>query len=122
MNYGFREAYFEYFELCNFSRDNTNIDVSVFMVDLRMINMSSGTLFTKHAEINCGKFTDLLCKVYATFTDLLCKVYATFTEILRRIHKASVNFAESTEGFRKFYGTTHSSVGARSVIKKIYHS
>ena len=41
MNYGFREAYFEYFELCNFSRENTNIDVSVFMVDLRVINMSS---------------------------------------------------------------------------------
>ena len=35
MNYGFREAYFEY------SRENTNIDASVFMVDLRMINMSS---------------------------------------------------------------------------------
>ena len=41
MNYGFRKAYFEYFESCNFSRENTNIDVSVFMVDLRMINMSS---------------------------------------------------------------------------------
>jgi hypothetical protein len=41
MNYGFREAYFEYFELCNFSRENTNINVSVFMVDLRVINMSS---------------------------------------------------------------------------------
>ena len=68
---------------------------------LRSVN--SGTLFTKHAEI--GKFTDLLRKVYATFT-----------EILRRIHKASVNFVESTEGFRKFYGTTHSSVGVRSVI------
>ena len=37
MNYGFREAYFEYFESCNFSSENTNIDVSVFMVDLRMI-------------------------------------------------------------------------------------
>jgi hypothetical protein len=37
---------------------------------------SPGTLFTKHAEI------------------------------LRRIHKASVNFTESTEGFRKSYGTT----------------
>ena len=36
MNYGFREAYFE---SCNFSSEN--IDVSVFMVDLRMINMSS---------------------------------------------------------------------------------
>ena len=41
MNYGFREAYFQYFESCNFSHENTNIDVSVFMVDLRMINMSS---------------------------------------------------------------------------------
>ena len=41
MNYGFREAYFEYFESCNFSRENTNIDVFVFMVDLMMIHMSS---------------------------------------------------------------------------------
>ena len=41
MNYDFGEAYFEYFESCNFSRENTNIDVSVFMFDLRMINMSS---------------------------------------------------------------------------------
>ena len=41
--YGFREVYFQYFESCNFSSENTctNIDVSVFMVDLRMINMSS---------------------------------------------------------------------------------
>ena len=30
-----------YFESCEFSRENTNIDVSVFMFDLRMINMSS---------------------------------------------------------------------------------
>ena len=30
-----------YFESCDFSRKNTNIDVSVFMFDLRMINMSS---------------------------------------------------------------------------------
>ena len=36
----FGEAYFEYFESCNFSRENTNIDVLVFMLDLRMINMS----------------------------------------------------------------------------------
>ena len=35
----FGEAYFEYFESCDFSRENTNIDVSVFMFDLRMINM-----------------------------------------------------------------------------------
>jgi hypothetical protein len=37
----FVEAYFVYFELCDFSSENTNIDVSVFMFDLRMINMSS---------------------------------------------------------------------------------
>ena len=30
-----------YFESCDFSCENTNIDVSVFMFDLRMINMSS---------------------------------------------------------------------------------
>jgi hypothetical protein len=41
MNYGFGKASFEYVESCNFSRENTNIDVSVFMFDLRMINMSS---------------------------------------------------------------------------------
>ena len=37
----FWEASFEYFESCNFSRENTKIDVSVFMFDLRMIHMSS---------------------------------------------------------------------------------
>ena len=37
----FGEACFQYFESCDFSRENTNIDVSVFMFDLRMINMSS---------------------------------------------------------------------------------
>jgi hypothetical protein len=41
MNYCFGEASFEYFESCNFSDENTNIDVSMFMLDLRMINMSS---------------------------------------------------------------------------------
>jgi hypothetical protein len=39
MNYCFREVYFEYFESSNFSCENTNIDVSVFMVDLRMIRI-----------------------------------------------------------------------------------
>jgi hypothetical protein len=41
MNYGFGEASLEYFESCNFSGENTNIDVSMCMLDLRMINMSS---------------------------------------------------------------------------------
>jgi hypothetical protein len=30
-----------YFESCDFSYKNTNIDVSMFMFDLRMINMLS---------------------------------------------------------------------------------
>jgi hypothetical protein len=42
MNYGFGEAYFEYIESCTVSRENTKIDVSVFMFDIRMISMSSG--------------------------------------------------------------------------------
>jgi hypothetical protein len=32
---------FEYFESCDFSCENTNIDVSVFIFDLRKINMLS---------------------------------------------------------------------------------
>jgi hypothetical protein len=35
------KTYFSYIESCDFSRENTNIDVSVFMFDLRMISMSS---------------------------------------------------------------------------------
>ena len=37
----FGETYLEYFKSCDFSRENTNIDASVFMFNLRMINMSS---------------------------------------------------------------------------------
>ena len=36
----FGEAYYEYSDSYDFSRENTNIDVSVYMFDLRMINMS----------------------------------------------------------------------------------
>ena len=39
MNYGFREEYFEYFESCNFSRENTNIDVSVFEYGTALTNI-----------------------------------------------------------------------------------
>ena len=38
----FGETYFEYFESCTVSLENTKIDVSVFMFDIRMISMSSG--------------------------------------------------------------------------------
>jgi hypothetical protein len=37
----FGETSFEHFESCDFSGENTNIDVSAFMFDLRMIPMSS---------------------------------------------------------------------------------
>ena len=47
----FGEAYFEYFESCDFSRENTNIDASVIMFDLRMINMSS---LTRHQTSYSG--------------------------------------------------------------------
>ena len=33
----FGEAYFEYFESCDFSRENTNIDLSVFITYLVQI-------------------------------------------------------------------------------------
>jgi hypothetical protein len=49
----FGEAYFEYFESCDFSRENTNIDVSVFMFDLMMINMSSGQPPIERASSTC---------------------------------------------------------------------
>jgi hypothetical protein len=32
----FGKAYFEHFESCDFCRENTNIDVSVFMFGLRI--------------------------------------------------------------------------------------
>ena len=54
MNYGFGEASFEYFESCIFSRENTNIDVSVFMFDLRMINMSSEWMWKWLIRKNIG--------------------------------------------------------------------
>jgi hypothetical protein len=58
VNYGFKEAYFE---SCNFSRENTNIDVSVFMVDLRMINMSSECVYDWYWKISaCSAYVPYL--------------------------------------------------------------
>jgi hypothetical protein len=39
MNYGFGEASLEYFESWNFSCENTNIGVPMFMFDIRMIEV-----------------------------------------------------------------------------------
>jgi hypothetical protein len=70
VTYGFRESYFEYFESCNISGENTNIYVSVFMVDLRMINKSSGTWLTaEHIKKNPGlrQLTKLILNRYYAF-------------------------------------------------------
>ena len=68
MNYGFREAYFEYFESCNFSREYTNIDVSVFMVDLRMINMSSECEYDWYWKISACSTEYEVCDSFALLT------------------------------------------------------
>jgi hypothetical protein len=68
MNYGFREAYFEYFESCNFSCENTNIDVSVFMVDLRMINMSSECEYDWYWKISACSTEYEDCDSFASLT------------------------------------------------------
>ena len=67
MNYVLVEASFEYFESCDFSSENTNIDVSMFMLDLRMINMSSECEYDWYWKISacsteyevCDSFTSL---------------------------------------------------------------
>ena len=71
MNYGFREAYFEYFESCNFSRENTNIDVFVFMVDLRMINMSSECEYDWYWKISACSTEYEVCDSFASLTHKL---------------------------------------------------
>ena len=68
MNYGFREAYFEYFESCNFSRENTNIDVSMFMVDIRMINMSSECEYDWYWKISACSTEYEVCDSFASLT------------------------------------------------------
>jgi hypothetical protein len=62
--YGFREVYFQYFESCNFSSENTctNIDVSVFMVDLRMINMSSECEYDWYWKISLANKLHILAQ------------------------------------------------------------
>ena len=68
MNYGFREAYFEYFESCNFSRENTNIDVSVFMVDLMMIHMSSECEYDWYWNISACSTEYEVCDSFSSLT------------------------------------------------------
>ena len=70
MNYGFREAYFEYFESCDFSRENTNIDVSVFMFNLRMINKSSECEYDWYWKISACSTEYEVCDSFVSFTRL----------------------------------------------------
>jgi hypothetical protein len=64
----FGEAYFEYFELCDFSHGNTNIDVSVFMFDLRMINMSSECEYDWYWKISACSTEYEACDSFASLT------------------------------------------------------
>jgi hypothetical protein len=65
MNYGFKEAYFE---SCNFSHENTNIDVSVFMVVLRMIYMSSECEYDWYWKISACSTEYEVCDSFASLT------------------------------------------------------
>ena len=64
----FGEAYFKYFESCDFSRENTNIDVSVFMLDLRMINMSSECEYDWYWKISDRSTEYEVCDSFASLT------------------------------------------------------
>ena len=64
----FGEAYFEYFESRDFSRENTNIDVSVFMIDLRMINMSSECEYDWYWKISACSTEYEVCNSFALLT------------------------------------------------------
>ena len=64
----FGEAYFEYFESCDFSRENTNIDVSVFMFDLRMIHMSSECEYDWYWKISACSTEYEVCDSFASLT------------------------------------------------------
>ena len=64
----FEEAYFEYFESFDFSRENTNIDVFVFMFDLRMINMLSKCEYDWCWKISVCATEDEACDSFASLT------------------------------------------------------
>jgi hypothetical protein len=67
----FGEAYFVYFESCDFSCENTNIYVSVFMfdfTDLRMINMSSECEYDWYWKISACSTENKDCDSFASLT------------------------------------------------------
>ena len=64
----FGEAYYEYSDSYDFSRENTNIDVSVYMFDLRMINMSSECEYDWYWKISTCSTEYEVCDSFASFT------------------------------------------------------
>ena len=62
------QATYEYFESCDFSRENTNIDVSVFMFDIRMINMSSECEYDWYWKISACSTEYEACESFASLT------------------------------------------------------
>ena len=57
-----------FFESCDFSRKNTNIDVSVFMFYLRMINMSSECEYDWYWKISACSPEYEVCDSFASLT------------------------------------------------------
>ena len=57
-----------YFESCDFSRENTNIDVSMCMFDLRMINMSSECEYDWYWKISACSTEYEVCDSFASLT------------------------------------------------------
>ena len=64
----FGETYFEYFESCDFSCENTNIDVSVFMFDLWMIKMPSECEYDWFWKIAACSTEYEACDSFVSFT------------------------------------------------------
>ena len=57
-----------YFESCDFSRENTNIDVSVFMFDLRMLSMLSGCEYDWYWKISACSTEYEVCDLFVSLT------------------------------------------------------
>jgi hypothetical protein len=56
------------FESCDFPRENINIDVSMFMFDLMMINMSSECEYDWYWKISAYSTEFEVCDSFASLT------------------------------------------------------
>ena len=68
MNYVLGKRILNILKSCDFSRENTNIDVSVFMLDLRMINMSSECEYDWCWKISACSTEYEVCDSFASLT------------------------------------------------------